>query len=205
MIDDTRSDDAFVERIAEPLRAPERADATFEARAMSAVHAAAWADGADNRYTDRSWWLRPRVLRVSPLASLAVAAGFVGLVLAGSAALGSLDRGAIDGQVGTRRSIAATRDTVHIVRFVFLDSRARRVALVGAFNQWEKGATVLTTGGTNGVWTVDVALAPGRHEYAFIVTDERGERWVADPLSQKVMDDFGTESSVLAVGVSASS
>lgn len=200
MIDDTRGDDAFAERIAEPLREPERADATFEARAMSAVHAAAWAKGADTRYVNRPWLLRPRMLRLSPLASLAVAAGFAGLVLAGSAALDSLGR-----DTTTRQGVATTRDTVHIVRFVFLDASARRVALVGAFNQWEKGATILTAAGANGVWTVDVALPPGRHEYAFIVTDERGERWVADPLSQRVLDDFGTESSVLAVGVSASS
>lgn len=202
MIDESRGDDAFAERIAEPLRAPEHADATFEARAMSAVHAAAWASGADSGYANRSWWLRPRMLRISPLASLAFAAGFAGLVLAGSTAL---DRGAIGLQAGAVRSVASTRDTVHIVRFVFLDSSARRVALVGAFNQWEKGATTLTAASANGVWTVDVALAPGRHEYAFIVTDDRGERWVADPLSQRVHDDFGTESSVLAVGVSASS
>ena len=205
MIDDTRGDDAFAERIAEPLREPERSDATFEARAMSAVHAAAWAKGADTRYDGRPWLLRPRMLRLSPLASLAIAAGFAGLVLAGSAALDLLGRGTFARQAITGRSVATTRDTVHIVRFVFLDARARQVALVGAFNQWEKGATVLTAAGANGVWTVDVALAPGRHEYAFIVTDERGERWVADPLSQRVLDDFGTESSVLAVGVSASS
>lgn len=195
---DQMGEDAFAERIAKPLRAPVRADATFEARAMSAVHAAAREHGTSA--TSRSWWLRPRMVHVSPLTTLALAAGFAALVLARSWLL-SADRR--DGQQSS--AVAAKRDTVHVVRFVFVDTSARSVALVGAFNHWEKGATLLRGTDDTGVWTVDVPLEPGRHEYAFVVYDENGERWVADPLGEPVRDDFGTESSVISVGVRASS
>jgi 1,4-alpha-glucan branching enzyme len=48
-----------------------------------------------------------------------------------------------------------------------------------------------------GVWSVDVALPPGRHEYAFVMD---GKRWSPDPAADRVSDDFGTESSVVVVG-----
>lgn len=191
-------EDAFAERIAKPLRAPVRRDATFEARAMSAVHAAAREHRTSA--TSRSWWLRPRRVHVSPLATLAVAAGFVALVLAGSSLLSANRR-----DLRQPSAVATQHDTVHLVRFVFVDTSAHSVALVGAFNHWQKGATLLRGNGNAGVWTVDIPLEPGRHEYAFIVYDEKGERWVADPLSELVRDDFGTESSVVSVGARASS
>jgi hypothetical protein len=191
VIDETRGEDAFAERIAKPLRASERADATFEARAMSAVHAAARADAGESRLPSPSWWLRPYTLRLTPLTALAAAASLTIAVLGGS----SLVR-----RQGAPATAAATRDTVHIVRFVLVDSNARRVALVGAFNQWQKDATPLHGTSVGGVWFVDVPLSSGRHEYAFVVYDEHGERWVADPLSHVVRDEYGTESSVISVG-----
>ena len=188
MIDETRGDDAFAESIAKPLRTPEHADATFETRVMSAVLAAARSE----ERAPRSWWTRPRTVTLSPIAALAWAAGLI-LLVGGTLMLS---------KARPQTSVAVSTDTVHVVRFVFLDSTARRVVLVGEFNQWQKGATVLTPGAP-GVWTVNVPLTRGRHEYAFIVTDERGEHWVADPLSRPVRDDFGTESSVIAVGASS--
>ena len=93
---------------------------------------------------------------------------------------------------------------MHIVRFVLVDPQARQVSLVGAFNQWQRGATQLTSP-RPGVWTVDVPLHAGRYEYAFVVQGANGERWVADPLGTVVRDEFGTESSVVSVGTQASS
>ena len=84
-----------------------------------------------------------------------------------------------------------------MVRFVLQADNARRVALVGDFNGWTAGATQMTPTARPGVWTVDVALPPGRHEYAFVVD---GSRWMADPLATVQHDDFGTESSVVTVG-----
>ena len=194
--EDMQDNDPFIQRIAQPLRASERVDPTFEARAMSAVHAAA----RETAMQRQSWWLRPRSVRINPLASLALAAGLVGLVLAGAQVVDSISRGPQPGLVGTRST-----DTVHVVRFVFVDAGARQVALVGEFNQWKKGATLLNASAAPGVWTVDLPLTAGRHEYAFVVIDEKGERWVADPTTITRRDEFGTESSVITVGVNASS
>jgi hypothetical protein len=206
MSGDMQENDPFIESIAKPLRAPERVDATFEARAMSAVHAAARELPGGRLEVEVgsrqvSWWTR-RSVQLSPLASLALAAGFAGLVLAGAQLVDSISRRP---SPGSREPMAAVADTVHVVRFVFVDAAARQVALVGEFNQWQKGATLLNASAAPGVWTVDLPLPRGRHEYAFVVSDDKGERWVADPTTLTHRDEFGTESSVITVGIRASS
>jgi hypothetical protein len=191
VIDERSGDDVFAERIAGPLRASEKADATFEARAMSAVHAAARAAAEASRTPRRPWLLRPYTVQLSPLTAFAVAACLMIAALTGSLLV-------------RRSSTAATsvvaRDTVHVVRFVFVDSSAHRVVLVGVFNHWQKDATPLLGTGVNGIWSVELPLSAGRHEYAFVVYDDDGEHWVADPLGRIVRDEFGTESSVISVG-----
>jgi hypothetical protein len=194
MIDETGGDEAFAERVARPLRVREGADATFEARAMSAIHAVARAQLEARQ--SRSWWLRPRTIHLNPLATMALAAGFATLVWIGARATPT--------RATQGPTVAARADTVHVVRFVLVDSGAQRVSVVGAFNQWQKGATVMSSAGSPGVWVVEVPLQPGRHEYAFVVTDDRGERWVADPFSFSLHGDFGTETSVIRVGSSSS-
>lgn len=198
---DDMSDETFADRIARPLRRRERPDETFEARAMSAVHAVARGEHRAND-AERSWWLRPRTVRISPIAALALAAGIAGVMVVGSSGRIGFSRGGESPRPGV---VAASRDTVHVVRFVLVDSSARRVALVGEFNQWTKGATLLHATTTPGVWTIDLPLGPGRHEYAFVVYDSAGERWVADPVGQPVRDEFGTQSSVISIGAPATS
>jgi len=220
MIDDIDDTNAFVERIAKPLRTEEHADSSFRNSVMSAVHNLARTEGvADSprlspsggtRLAERptpAWWKRSYWIRVNALTALAMAAGVaalaVGLFLYSGYSLAS---GRRPQDVAVRRepvreTIRETvHDTVHIVRFVLVDSAARSVSLVGEFNQWQKGATALRAAGRPGVWTVDVPLTDGRHEYAFIVRDASGERWVADPVAETKLDDFGTESSVISVG-----
>lgn len=85
---------------------------------------------------------------------------------------------------------------MYVVRFVLADARARTVSLVGDFNAWAKRATPLRVA-KPGVWSAQVALPPGRHEYAFVVD---GKRWVADPAAERLADDFDTPSSVVTVG-----
>lgn len=182
MRNDHEEHDEFVERVAGPLRTPERADATFEARVMSAVLA----------QTHGGWWSRPFTLRLTPLTTLAAAAAFALMVLAANAGVRR-----VTGIVG--RDVARQADTVILVRFVFTDSIARSVTLVGSFNHWRKDATPLGATGTAGTWAVSIPLRPGRHEYAFIVNDGVNERWVADPFIPAVHDEYGTESSIMSV------
>ena len=203
---------AFVAQLAPVLRAPERLPDDFEARLLARMRA-----DRGGPVTPLSvaaprvapWWRRSRAVRVSPLAGLAWAAGFAGLVATGTLAAARSLRAPLDastvaasgaaiGGAPTLTAIGAARvDTVHMVRFVIEARDARRVALVGDFNGWAAGATPLTPTARDGVWTVDVALPAGRHEYAFVVD---GTRWVADPLAAPLHDDFGTVSSVVTVG-----
>lgn len=177
-------DDEFAERIAQPLRAPEVLAPDFEARLM----AQARAEVARQRAVQArgSWWTRRRMVMASPLTGLALAAGI--------AALAATSTLTVARRAAQAPSVAVRTDTVQLVRFVFADSSARTVSLVGDFNGWARGRTPLHATARAGVWSVSVPLMAGRHEYAFIVN---GERWVADPLSPGNRDEFGIESSVL--------
>lgn len=189
---------ALIERVADHLRAPEHLDPSFEARLMDKVRMEARSLHPVNR-GEASWWRRQRVVRFSPLGAVALAAGVSMFVALSTVAVGSRVRSGSD----KPRAVAAVAgqpsvsDTVNLIRFVFVDSNARNVELVGDFNEWTKGTTQLKRSGAPGVWAVSVALPAGRHEYAFIVD---GTRWIADPLATKSSDDFGTESSVIQVG-----
>jgi hypothetical protein len=190
---------AFCERVAAHLRQPERLDASFDARLMEQVRE--HARSAQRRTAPQSsWWRTERVLRVSPLAGLALAAGISMFVALSTLAVGSRLWSPAGRAVAIQPVVRTRTDTVNVVRFVFADPKANSVQLVGDFNEWTRGATNLKPSGAPGVWTVSVPLHPGRHEYAFIVN---GTRWIADPLATKTSDDFGTESSVIRVGSSS--
>lgn len=81
------------------------------------------------------------------------------------------------------------------VQFVFVAPQAQRVAVVGDFNDWDVAATPLSSSG--GVWSGQLDVPFGRHEYAFVVDRER---WVRDPNApQAPADEFGVGYSVLVV------
>jgi len=189
-------DDAFAERIAAPLRVPEHVHRSFEKRLMDSVRAEGATLYPVPDSATQSWWRTKRVIRLSPLAGLALAACITGIVAFSSIAIGSRISARGQHVVSAAQPVAAS-DTVQLVRFVFVDARASSVELVGDFNEWTRGSTALRLSGAPGVWAASVPLSPGKHEYAFIVN---GKRWVADPLAVKTSDDFGTESSVIRVG-----
>ncbi|MFL5528627.1 MAG: isoamylase early set domain-containing protein [Gemmatimonadaceae bacterium] len=188
---------AFAERIAGHLREPETLAASFDERLMAKVRAEARSVQAAKNDRSLPWLRTERVVRFSPLGAIALAAGISMFVALSTLAIGSR----IWGRSATSPVVANAQlprtDTVNVVRFVFVDSNARSVELVGDFNEWARGSTELKQSGAPGVWAVSVPLSPGRHEYAFIIN---GSRWVADPLAVKSSDDFGTESSVIRVG-----
>jgi hypothetical protein len=188
-------------KVAAPLRAPERADPTFAGRVMAAVREAGSGKPEGSQAPLRSpfasghsaWWRRSLVLRVTPLSGLALAASLAAIALAGADLLSGRNRAS-----ATVSQVAATPDTVHVVRFVLVAPGASSVALVGDFNHWDVNAHRLVPAGATGVWTASVSLMPGRHEYAFVID---GTRWVADPAAPAaVADEFGGESSVVTVG-----
>ena len=149
MIDQDPLDDGddIAPHIVRPLRAAERLDDTFPARVMSAVHAEArgqerTATARESHVSRTGWWRRQRTVRLSPLGGLAMAAGLAGLaVLAGRATRGG-DRIVREGDASATLA-RAMPETVHVVRFVFTDSLAKSVSLVGDFNAWARNATPL--------------------------------------------------------------
>ncbi len=215
----------FAERIAAPLRAPEQVEATFTTRVMASVwNVAASAPLAPVAPTtppvherepvrgrlrpngahlppQRKWWLRSFTLQITPLSAFALAASIVGVVVLSSVVLRRTASAPPPGQtvaVAGKAAVEPRHDTTYVVRFILVAPSASHVALVGDFNNWRRNATPLTTTGRRGAWTVSVALAPGQHEYAFIVDDTH---WIADPhAALTVADEFGTESSIVSVG-----
>jgi hypothetical protein len=169
-------------------RAPVTLSRALEERVMAAVRRHAASPG------NRAWrWLNtPRDvelrLRVRPWTVWAGA-------LAAAAALALLLGRPAPEPVPGAQARGGTRDSV-FVRFVLYAPDARRVAVAGTFNQWDRGAAPLVPAGTSGVWTTTLALPVGQHQYAFVVD---GARWVADPGAPAVDDGFGRRNSVVAV------
>ena len=70
------------------------------------------------------------------------------------------------------------------------------VLLVGDFTQWQQHSIPMKKE-KNGIWTTTVELAPGEHNYRFIVDGE----WRDDPnCTLRVPNPFGTQNMVRQVG-----
>jgi len=181
------ADDPLIARVAAELRRPVPLRPDFDARVMAAVHRAI------PSLPVRAWtWLRePRVVAVSPIGVLAMAAGLAGLLVVGAVSR-ETGAGSREQEAGRREQGAAAS-----VTFVLVAPQARSVALAGDFNDWD-ASRVLMRREASGLWTVDVPLTPGRYRYVFVVD---GRRFVADPAAPRAAgDDFGTPTSVVTVG-----
>ena len=81
------------------------------------------------------------------------------------------------------------------VTFVLLEPGAKQVFLCGEFNGWASDATPMKRDDA-GHWKTTIALAPGRHEYKFLVDGN----WKHDPLARvNVWNQNGTLNSVAQV------
>lgn len=184
-------DDPFIRGVADTLRAAEPARPDLTERVMHLVQF----DERRSRSMARGWWTRRRTIHLSYSAVSAVAAALI-LAVAGAIVARSISR--VPNGARTVASAPVKADTVHIVRFVLLAPSASSVSLVGDFNDWQRNATPLRPAGAPGTWAVSLPLPRGLHQYAFIVD---GTRWTPDPAtSTTVTDDFGTTTSVIAVG-----
>jgi len=84
-----------------------------------------------------------------------------------------------------------------VVQFNFKAPQAGSVALVGDFNDWDKGVYLLSDDDKDGIWTTKITLKPGHYQYLFIVN---GKELVADPDAGKyISDGFGGRNSLLIV------
>jgi Carbohydrate-binding module 48 (Isoamylase N-terminal domain) len=185
--------DELISRVVDELRAPVALDPVFDARVMAAVRRAApgrW------RLALR-WWTEPRPFRLSPLTGLASAAALAGLLVLGARAF---EPGQAGGAASTAPGIivAPKEGGSEVVQFVLVAPQASTVAVVGDFNDWDPDRTPLHATAGGGVWSVNLPLRPGPHQYAFVVD---GKDWRPDPGAPRaVTDDFGAPNSVIIVG-----
>ncbi len=78
------------------------------------------------------------------------------------------------------------------VELQLASTEARSVAVAGDFNGWD---AVTMKRGEDGVFRVQLALPPGRYQYAFLVD---GRKWVPDPRAATIVDSgYGGADSVL--------
>jgi hypothetical protein len=197
--------DPLLGRIATGLREPVRLDPSFDRRVMAAVRREA---APRKRSMGRavSWMTRPRPVRISPLAGLALAAGIAGIAIFtarnrdGDGTPRNEVASALPEPVVVSNASAANGGGARVIQFVFVAPNAASVAIAGDFNDWDPAANPLRRSAA-GVWSATVTLEPGRHLYAFIVD---GKQWVADPTAPSAPgDDFGTPNSMITVGVSS--
>lgn len=135
------------------------------------------------------WLSRPQAVTVHlrPVWTLALAAGLVAILL-------------LPAQQNTKVTPRASEGVAH---FVGHFPGARSVEVVGSFNNWTRGVLPLNDHNHDGVWHGTAVLPAGQHEYMFVVD---GERWVADPLAGRYVDDgfgAGQQNSLLIVRPSA--
>ena len=92
---------------------------------------------------------------------------------------------------------APAPDAVPVPTQFVYDGPARRVVLVGDFNNWDEQATPLEREPGSALWSVTVPIQRGRHIYAFLVDSV----WTVDKRAPVASDpDFGVTGSVILVG-----
>jgi 1,4-alpha-glucan branching enzyme len=81
------------------------------------------------------------------------------------------------------------------VRLQHRAPEAQRVCVAGTFNNWQPDAALLQRQ-PDGVWTIELELAPGEHEYRFVVDGV----WCDDPQAALTLPNpFGGCNAVLLV------
>jgi hypothetical protein len=181
-----RSEAERWERLLADVRAlgPEGAPADLEFRIRRAL------PRAERRSAARraaEWAVRPRSVRVSPLAGLAAAAALAFIIL--------MPRSDVPAP-GSEPTTGPTAVATIYVQFMLQAPSAQSVAVAGDFNSWLP-ELALTDPDGDGIWTGRVALQPGVHQYMFVID---GSQWLTDPEAGRYVDDgFGNRNAVLVI------
>ena len=191
----------YVEWIAREARRAVVMDAGARARIMAAVRAEPVPHRSFVRRAGNAirGFAQPRAFSLSPARTTLLAAGLVGIGVFAGAELTKRD----GRQAGQPQGAAVSRLPVSdtFVKFTFVAPSAKRVFLVGDFNDWDVSKTPMAESG--GTWTVVVPMPAGRHQYSFVVD---GKSWSSDPNAPSAPDDgFGHTNSVKIVGRGSSS
>lgn len=188
--------ESWIHRVAGELRRPVRLDDEFDRGVMDAVRAMP-------RHRQRPWtrMLRTRTITVSPVVSGIAAALLLAVALSAGRLIGMLraNRATSPAEVATDRSAGTKPGPRRSVQFVLVAPTARKVQVVGDFNDWDAShQEYLAQHRGGGVWSVTAAIPEGHHRYSFVVDDSL---WVTDPSAPRVLDDdYGLPNSALVVG-----
>jgi len=195
--------DPVLERAISELRAlpPLDRDAVSRIVAAAAVARVSPADDADLMASRHA--VRP--MRWSWTIGIAVAAAIAGFVVRGvwTSSRETISPTPSAAMVSAPTSLRPAADVDSDSRpvpkqFVLQNGSAKRVSLVGDFNNWNPAAAPLTRDPASGIWTTVVPISPGRHVYGFMIDDSV---LVLDPRAPKTKDpSLGVEGSVIIVG-----
>ena len=199
MTEDLDSIDPSVQQIIAEAKRPVVMDAAARARLMDAVRAE---EPPHRSARVLAWFLEPRRISLPPLATLAAAAGLVGIGVIGGSAMNRDGRSTATDQSRAEAASAQLPDSVTpVVKFVLLAPQASHVTVVGDFNKWDRSATPAERQ-PDGTWATWVPLTPGRHEYSFVID---GTHFVPDPTRPAApSDEYGNKNSVVVVSGAAS-
>ena len=92
------------------------------------------------------------------------------------------------------RRRAAKKPATKAVKFTVHADKGKAVYVAGEFNGWDPTAKKMSF--RNGVYVASVKLAPGEHQYKFVIDGT----WCADPENvNSVQNDQGTFNSIVTV------
>lgn len=194
MHEDLSPIDPNVQWIITEARRPVTIDPAARVRLMEALKSE---NPPHRRSAVLAWLVERRRFALPPLATLAAAAGLVGIGIISGLLLGR------DGRAPTEQlpAVAANPQlpdslTPRVIKFVLVAPQAAKVSLVGDFNGWDANATPAERQ-PDGSWATFVQLSPGRHVYSFVLD---GNIFMNDPAAPIAPDDgFGQKNSVVVV------
>ena len=199
--------DHVLRRAVQTLRQVPAADADAIRRVVEAAAAERVMPAADDPSDDASGPARGagRRWRLAGFGGLVAAAAIVGFVARGSIPHEGTNADAPTTSMASNATLSqaanGAADVMPIAQqFVFRNTSAHRVSVVGDFNRWNSAASPMTRSLGGDLWSVTILITPGRHTYAFMVDDSL---FTLDPDTRvaRVRDpDLGAEGSVVIVG-----
>jgi 1,4-alpha-glucan branching enzyme len=102
--------------------------------------------------------------------------------------------GFLSGSVNMPRKNGRKAPSRRRVSFKFCAPGAKKVNLVGSFNNWDTSARVLRRDAKD-IWKTSMLLTPGTYEYRYVVDG----KWQNDAEAEKVSNEFGEKNCLLTV------
>jgi hypothetical protein len=147
---------------------------------------------------------RRRPWRLAGFAGLVAAAAIVGFFVRGQFARSAPSVAVASNGSGPAPMVAAVNGESDVrpipQQFVFRSATARRVSVVGDFNEWNAARARMTREAAGDLWSVTIPIAPGRHTYGFMINDSTFTLDQDARVSRARDPDLGVEGSVVIVG-----